>query len=322
MSNDFKADIIDLFSHKRGGHVQKYCYGGHVRVDGTTGSRLWHDFVTEHEHYYPIRAEINSIPELLANIGRRYDNVIDFGIGDEAAIRKKILPILKSQGQLQHFTAVDFSRKSLDDNLGILRSEMPDLDINDIQGDFYHVHEVKGKHRLGFLFGPNISNQDMMVGEGLPYQAIVDRIGVLASTVRGDASGHLIISNDKTSDLRKALRAYEHPYFNSMMTGLMYDIQSQYEPEGNFCPSLWHYEPVLDDKNHVIQHTLAASMTQDFTIDDHYFTVAKGEQFVVLNSFKYPLDLLMQMFDDAGLQDKRVVANSNANPLLFIEAAV
>ncbi len=322
MSNDFKSDIIDLFSYKMGGHVQKYCYGGDARPDGTTGSKLWHDFVTAHEHYYPIRDEIASVPMLLANLGRRYDNIIDFGIGDEAAIRSKMIPILRLQEKLKYFTAIDFSRKSLDDSLGILRREMPEININGIQGDFYHTHKVKGSNRLGLLFGPNISNQDMMVGEKLPYGTIVERLGILASTVRGDASGHLVVSIDKIPDLRKALKAYEHPYWNSMMTGLAYDIQSKLKPEGDFSPSLWHYEPVLDQDNHVVQHTLAPSLDQNFTIDDYEFDIKKGEQFVVLNSFKFPLDLFMGMLEDAELSNNRIIANSNDHPMVFVESAV
>ena len=110
---NFKQDIIDLFSGRLGGHVQRYCYGNGVRGDGASGSGLWHHFVSAHDNYYPINAEIALIPDLVARLDDRYDTVVDFGIGDEKAVRNKMLPILASQKGLKRYTAIDDSRENL-----------------------------------------------------------------------------------------------------------------------------------------------------------------------------------------------------------------
>ncbi|MBI1300569.1 MAG: hypothetical protein GC137_02825 [Alphaproteobacteria bacterium] len=318
--SEFEKDIFDLFYHVRGGHVQKYCFSNFARPYGETGAGLWHDFVNAHDNYYPIRAEIALIPEFLRELGRDYDTLIDFGPGDERAVREKILPVVGVQKRLKRYTAIDSSLENLRSGTSVLNAERPDLEVEGIHGDFYDPQNVRGLNRLGVLLGATISNQDMRVGDDIPFQAIVERMRTLGRTTRGEGQGHLVLSFDNNPDLKKAVKAYEHPSWMRMMTGLMYDVQTKLNPEGDFSPSLWHYVPIIDNDNHVIQQGISPSVDQSFSIGGHEFNLKRADLFVITNNIKFPHDLFMELVEAAGLRPNRVVAQSDDHPMVFVEA--
>ena len=200
--------------------------------------------------------------------------------------------------------------------------ERPDLDISGIRGDFYEAQTVAGRHRLGILLGATISNQDMVVDGELPRDVIIERLRILGRNLRGDCDGRLVMSFDSNPDFKAAAKAYEHMSWMRMMTGLMYDVASKLKPEGDFSPSLWHYVPIIDERNHVVQQTISPSVDQSFSIDGYEFNVRRGDLFVITNNFKFPHDMFMGMVEEAGLVPNRVIANSNDHPMVFVEASV
>ncbi len=316
----FKQDILELLSHSRGGHAGKWVYADTKRPSFGTGAELWHDFVTANNNYYPIRAEIDLIPTLLNGLAKNYDTVIDFGIGDEFALNGKTLPILLSQENLRKYAPIDISRNELDNGLLHLKSKLKGIHTQAIESDFYSPKAIEGHNKLGLFLGTTISNQDMMVGEKLPRETIVNRLKTLKETTHGSGDSSLIISLDTNPDLNHALDAYQHISWVRMMTGLMYDIQTHLKPEGNFTPSMWHYAPVIDKENHVIQQVLSPSIDQDIVIDGQEFNVKKGDQFVAINNFKYPLDLFKEMIEEAGLVPYKAPITSDEHSMCFIEA--
>lgn len=318
----FKQDIIDLLSHKKGGHVQKWLYSDHIRADNSSGSKLWHNFITSNESYYPIQSEIDLIPILLGRIKTDYDTIIDFGLGDISAVNNKIIPILRSQPALKRYVAIDISDNQLTLGTDIVQTKFPQIQTQSIKGDFYKTRTISGTKRLGIFLGSTISNQEMMVGQKLPEQAIINRLITLGHTVKGNESGSLIISSDANPNLKHALNAYQHPSWIQMMTGLMYDIQDLAQPTGNFNPSLWHYAPVIDDKNHVLHQVITPTVNQSFAIDEHEFNIKKGEQFVVKNNFKYPLDLFTEIVQKAGLTILAPPIQSQNNPMAMLETHI
>lgn len=322
--SDFKRNIIDLFSGKRGGHVQKYLYGDVTRPDSSTGSGMWNDFVTSSHNYYTIQRETDLIPKLLERVGVDYDTVVDFGVGNEKAIKGKLLPILKVQSNLRNFCGVSYSRDELNEAIPIIQQEIPRLDTQKIEKDFYKpISGIHGDYRLGLLFGGTITNQEMRVGDPLPRDLIVQRLRTLGDTVRGDGKrGDLVISLDTNPDLNDASAAYLHPSWVRMMTGLMYDVADKLNPQGNFSPSLWHYVPFVDEENFVVHHCVSPSVDQKFSIDGQEFDMKAGEKFVAINTFKFPLPYFLEMVRDAGLETREPVIQDNAHPMVFVEAYV
>ncbi len=319
----FEKDIIDLFSGARGGHAQKWLYADHPRPDRHSGSQLWHDFLVAAKSYYPIRGETEMMPKLIADLAPDFDTVVDFGIGDEKAVRQKTLPLLRSQKDLKWYYAIDISNDNLQSGVAAIKRDLPHLRTRGVQGDFYEVQNgMEGRKRLGLFLGSTISNLDMKADDEFPREQIVERLATLGKTMRGGEEGSLVVSLDANPDLAHALDAYQHPVFARMMTGLMYDVQSLLKPQGRFNPSMWHYAPVADPKNHVVHQIISPSMDQDFEISGKRFSVRRGDQFVVINCFKYPLDLFVEMLKEAGLKPKAAPVESDDTPMIMIEAAL
>ncbi len=301
MNTKFKEDILDLFSFKKGGHVQKWIYNDYIRPDGNTGSALWHSFVTSSKDYYLIQKEIDLIPELLKTIPRDFDTVIDFGLGNERAINNKVLPILLSQKNLKRYVAIDISSDILKLGKEKLEQQFNHLNIEQIHGDFYAPHKITGQNKLGIFLGSTISNQDMMIDENFPRTQIIKHLATLRETVKGNEKGSLILSIDTNSDLQNAMNSYQHPSWISLMTGLMFDVKKELEPIGDFNPSMWHYNPIINKKNHVIQHSISPTSDQNFSISGQEFNLKKGELFVIINCFKYPLEFFNELLSEAGI---------------------
>lgn len=319
----FSQDITDLFSFKRGGHVQKWLYADHDRPDHKSGSQIWHDFLVAAQNYYPIRGETEMMPSLIASIAPDFDTVVDFGIGDEKALRQKTIPLLRSQKGLQRYYAVDISNDNLNAGMAEINRDLPHIKTRGLNGDFYEIQRgIEGRKRLGLFLGTTISNLDMRIGDEFPRAQIVRRLATLGKTLHGGDENSLVVSFDANPDLAHALRSYDHPVFARMMTGLMYDVQSQLKPKGRFNPSMWHYAPIADVKNHVIHQVVSPSMDQDFEINGRRFSVKRGDKFVVMNCFKYPLELFIDMVREAGLKPEGSLVRSEDTPMVMIEATV
>ncbi len=109
--NQFKQDVIDLFSGKRGGHVEHWLYSDTLRKE-YSGSQLWQEFLKASNDYYVLGNEIDLIakvaPSLTASLPL-VDAVVDFGVGDGQALQKKVLPIVDSLKTVQSYIGVDLS---------------------------------------------------------------------------------------------------------------------------------------------------------------------------------------------------------------------
>lgn len=318
----FKQDIIDLFSHKRGGHVQKWIYNDQIRPDNTSGSTLWHNFITSSADYYPIQHEIDLIPQLTNQISHDFDTVIDFGLGNQRAINNKTIPILLSQTNLKRYIAIDVSENSLLGGTQRVKNQFNKIHISRINGDFYNQHDVEGIKRLGLFLGSTISNQDMIHGEEFPRNSIVNHLKTLGNTVKNSNQGTLIISFDSNPDLKSALSAYQHPSWISMMTGLMHDVAAELTPSGDFNPSMWHYAPKIDVQNNVLHHIICPTIDQTFCIGNIEFNLKKDDQFVIINCFKYPIDLFSELLTEAGFTPSNSPVRSTHNTMTLIDSHI
>ncbi len=300
--NEFKDDIVDLFSMKRGGHVQKWLYTDSLRPDNRSGASLWHNFVNTNKKYYIIREEIRIIPEIINKIDKNYDTVVEFGIGDKISTEQKTLPLLKSLPDLKKYYAIDVSTENISSGFEILNKETNHIKTISIVNDFYaDNNEIEGENRLGLCLGATISNQEMRIGREFPRERIINQLKTLGKTVKGNKRGNILLSIDANPNLDGALAAYQHPSWINMMTGLMYDVKELLKPKGDFNPSLWHYSPVIDREHHVIHQAISPSSNQYFSIDEHEFRIKEGEHFVVKNNFKYPYDVFIELSKQAGL---------------------
>ncbi len=319
--NTFRNDIIDLFSMKRGGHVQKWLYTDFSRPDGRSGASLWHNFVNTNKNYYIFHEEIRIIPSIVQKLDKNYDSVIEFGIGDRLAIENKTLKILRALPKLKNYYAIDISDEQISSGFSILKNCISHIETIGIVNDFYSDNHIEeGENRLGLCLGATISNQEMRIGKAFPRERIVNQLHVLGKTVKGNKRGNILLSIDANPDLEGALAAYQHPSWINMMTGLMYDVRDFLRPDGDFNPSLWHYTPVIDRDNHVIHQAISPSANQNFSIGEQEFRIKNGDCFVVKNNFKYPYEVFAQLSREAGLVPEDSAETSRKYNMVILSA--
>ncbi|MFP4098290.1 MAG: L-histidine N(alpha)-methyltransferase [Alphaproteobacteria bacterium] len=318
-----RQDTIDWFSRKRGGHMQKYMFGTIPRPDGRTGASLWHEFLRVQKDYYIIEAEASMIPGLTRALGKNFDTIVEFGVGDEHSLRTKTLPIISSQPLLERYRGFDISSDQLAFAEEFLREHAPHVTMESIVGDFYgNPITPKGNHVLGLCLGSTISNLDIMAGEPFPAQTLVENVGTLLKASKGSEDGSLGFSFDASRDFNRTVQVYTHPVTQKFVTGVMYDIKSVLKPEGNYDPAKWQYHALVDEDNYVIQNGVVPLSNQNFSIGGHNFNFKPGDApLIIVNAFKIPLDVMLGILDEAKVKCCSDPIRSNDHPMVMLEIA-
>ena len=233
------------------------------------------------------------------DIGQRHpdiDTVVDFGVGDKLAIMNKVLPIIRGLDNVKMYAGIDVSEdflkaacKRVSEGAGILATP--------INGDFYKDRiTLPGRKKLGLMLGSTITNQNMKEGDDFPRAEIVSKLSHIKQTM--GAGNHMIFTYDSNPDPDSAMNAYDHVFWSRHVTGMMYEVNKY--AEGNVKPSAGGHKMVGDSNAHVIHQCSEATENQNFSIDGHDFHISKGERFVTVNNFKYPLKLFQDLCEEAG----------------------
>lgn len=310
----FKRDILDLFARKRGGHVQRWVYSDRERGAEESGSALWHAFLRACHNYYVLPNEIDliraSIPHL-AHSGRLgiFDTIVDFGPGDENAIRNKAMPVILGCENARIYAPIDLSQEFLRRATSEIATNCKNIAIQSFVRDFFKdTFVLPGRKRLGIFFGATISNQEMMENGPFPENIIIQRLEHIGKLIGND--NEMLITFDANPDSKSAVDAYDHITWRRLFTGVMYDIKALLKPKGNFRPSAWHHESVWDDRAHVIHQCITADRDQNFSIDGQEFRIQKGERFIIKNNFKFPVPVFQAMAKNAGYKINGVFQDS------------
>jgi len=316
---DFRADIIDLFERKRGGHVQHWLYSDTARQQ-MTGSELWRAFTRSSRAYYIPRDEISLIaarsPGMLAQSAA--DTVVDFGVGSVSVVRNKVMPIISGLDKVKIYAGVDISEDMLSQAANAVHQDRPDLSIETYHQNFHHGRiELGGHKRLGLLFGCSVTNQNMKETEGFPHDEIVKNLKDFQTHLGQD--GELLITYDANTNSQQAMESYDNPYWPQHVTGLMYDIERMLKIGGDFDPAAWEHEKHWDHRAHVIHQCVVASRAQTLVMEDREYHFRRGERFVTINCFKFPDDLFDSLCDEAGF---KTLAKQQLNTLRLQHLAV
>lgn len=297
--SQFKQDIIDLFNYKKGGHVDHWLYSDSPRKN-MSGSQLWQEFLRSSQNYYILPNEIELISNLSSKLSHlsHIDTVIDLGVGGEMATVNKAIPVIKGLGNVKNYVGVDISKDFVE---AACQRVANDLHIHAVQvhGDFYKIQQkMPGQSRLGIMFGSTITNQNMKENDVFPRHDIVTQLEKIGSLI--GKGNNLLISFDANEDRDSAINAYENKFWSGHVTGIMYDIRDI--AKGDFSADAWVHKKVWGKDVAVIHQCAEATRDQNFTIDEEEFSIRKGDRFVTVNNFKYPVELFKSMCEEAGLE--------------------
>lgn len=304
----FEKDVIDLFSKKRGGHVEHWLYSDTLRKN-FTGSQLWQEFLRASTEYYVLNNEVQLIKNKAAALSSALPvvkTVVDFGVGSGAAIRQKVSPLLSHLKTVQSYIGVDISADFLKNAKNIVADNFSYLNTQGIHADFFEKSfALPKKNVLGVMLGCTISNMDALEGDAFPRSHIVKRLSHLKDVL--GKNNHLLVSYDANTDVKSILSAYSNEYWGRHVTGIMYDVAPM--ASSGFSASDWKHTRVWNDKAHVLHQCAETTKDMSFSVLEKEFSVSKGKRFVTVNNFKFPKSLFQALCDEAGFEVKESFAD-------------
>jgi len=308
---DFKQDILDLFDRKRGGHVQHWLYTDSRRGD-QSGADLWRAFTRSSRAYYIPRDEVALIQEYAPTMvaSSDADTVVDFGVGSRAAIRSKVMPIIRRLQNARLYVGVDISEAFLTNANNIVRQEAPALEVNTHHRDF-HAGPIAcgGDKRLGLLFGCSVTNQEMMEGDGFPRRAILRNLRDFKDHL-GKGS-ELLVTYDMNHHGDQVTNAYRSADWSRHVTGLTYDVARLLQKGGDFDPAAWRHEMIWNDQVKVLHHCIVAEKAQTLELDNRTYQFNQHERFVAANNFKFSHELFSDLCQEAGFISAQSAAHKS-----------
>lgn len=315
---NFRKDVLDLFNRNKGGQMSRWSY----LHDG--GAR-WSKFIESGQYYIP-GEEAQLVATNVSQLAKRFkiaSVLVDFGSGDEFAVKNKAMPLANSLKNLRFYVPIDLARDLLQRATNVARELVPpNVDVVPINGDFYrdYVYDSEQEDRsivipegntLGIMLGSTISNINMMevnYESEFPRRAVVKNIQRMASLLDKNPGKHsLAISWDSNPDLDNALKTYDDPNWHKMITGWLYHVDTMLQPTSPiksraFDPEKWHYEGIIDAHRFTIHQCVVAEKRMEFKLNGQLITINRGDRYVAVNNTKYPTHFMRSLIQEAGFE--------------------
>lgn len=248
-------------------------------------------------------------------------SVLEFGPGTTMAFREKTLPLV------QGLTTPN-SRCILVDNsaafLEELRREYGDNlhKLALVQDDIFSGRRFTHAEETTFMvmFGRTFGNLDAPASFMPPYQ---DATLTLRNLAKAAPSGWLAVSVGSNLDAPAAKTYYEaHPDFQ---LNVFYRMQAEVWIEGDFDPTVLHYEADVRGNDEFLQvvHTAIFSRDMAFRMEDVSFKFKKGDRLHLKNSFCFSANFMREAAICAGLEPIDVLSDGLGSDLhVFRKRAV
>jgi dimethylhistidine N-methyltransferase len=242
------------------------------------GSELFEQ-ITQLPEYYLTRAEREILTARASEIGHLTGPdrvVVEFGSGSATKT-----PLLLSAVTPAAYVPIDVSAEFLRESAAALAERFPGLAITPIVGDFLQPlslpSDISGTPRLGFFSGSTIGN--MTVPEA------VDFLRKIAGTLGDEAM--LLIGIDRIKDAAVLEAAYDDKQGVTAEFNLNLLHRINRELRASVPVEAFRHRALWNDAESRIEMHLEALRDVGFSIEDHYFSIAKGETIHTENSLKY-----------------------------------
>lgn len=244
------------------------------------GSELFEE-ITDLPEYYPTRTETKLLKDngaaFAASVGPGRA-VIEFGSGSSA----KTPHLLKAIDPAA-YVPIDISGEFLEHSASLLQEEFPDLPIYPVEADFMNRVElpeaVADMPKLGFFPGSTIGN--------MIARTSVNLLRFMRETLGEGAQ--LLIGFDRIKDVQMLVDAYDDSAGVTAQFSLNLLDRINRELEGNIPVDQFRHQAVWNDLYARIEIYLEAQGDVDFSIDDHEYSLRKGQKIHIENSHKYGL---------------------------------
>lgn len=274
--------------------------------------------IMELDEYYLTGAEYEIIErqkgdllQLFANGASRF-SLIEFGAGDGLKT-KVLLKHFLSQGADFKYVPIDISENVLDLLLTDLEKNLPGLEMEGLQGEYFQALVALGKtdtaRKVVLFLGSNIGNF-------LKPVAIKFLTRVAENLSKGD---RLMIGADLKKDPEKILAAYNDSKGITRAFNLNLLERINRELDGDFMLDQFHHYPVYDPMTGEARSYLVSTVDQTVNISriNASFHFKAWEPIYMELSQKYDLDTLEELARESGF---RILHNFYDSNKYFVDS--
>lgn len=307
--SQFAQDVDEGLSSHPKRLSSKYFYD-------SNGDKLFQQIMNL-EEYYLTRAELNIFETQKERMLEIFDSggafrIVELGAGDGMKT-KVLLKYFQEEGAEFSYNPVDISANVLEDLQESMRSELPDLVINPLAGDYFTVlSDLKfrsHKRNIVFFLGSNIGNfrHDL---------AVAFLSSIQQNLEPGD---NLLIGFDLKKDPKRILRAYDDSkgVTRAFNLNLLHRINA--ELGGNFNVDEFDHNPIYDPMTGECRSYLVARTPQEVYIADleKTFKFEAWEPIYMEVSKKYDLQEIAGLASETGFQVETNLTDSEG---LFVDS--
>ncbi len=295
----FEADTYAWFKGQRHGHMGKWQYG-EPEYDGdpVRGGELWDiwEQAASDDNMLARQGRIikEQIDDMVALTKPRH-TLIDLGPGGLHAVTRNTLPFIEGYGDdLSNYIAIDITKEATEgavNKVGLIQPALNRLALND---DFLKagLHIPAIGQSVALFMGGTIGNFEAEPNTPQAIELMAQKIIKLKQVLPPDTV--VFIGLEATQDKDLLFADYDDPRHAEYEINLMHQIKRDIIPdEEGFDPHAWKYSMAWYPDAHQFCHIAEATADQKFNMLGERIHFTKGAQFVVDNSFKFPI-LAMQ----------------------------
>lgn len=280
--------------------------------DPVNGEKYYEDLIYNYPDYYLYREEINLIKRSEKSITANIlpgSTVIEFGVGTEKAFRNKTMPFLQAIKGLKKYVPVDLCPYYLEKSKEIVESEMTGVTVEGLVKNFITHCTVAGDYK-----NPVVWYKGGTIGNLTP-EMCVSFFQRLSAAMPKDSL--IIVGTDSNQNPESLAAAYDNHKVARVMENILYRINRDCPVEG-FDPKAFRYDYHWDAETHGVQHRLLATRTQQFLFKGESYSIAEGEHWHTLTSYKYPVSVFQEFAAQGGLILKESLIDDNQNMTIHI----
>jgi len=306
--NVFENDVLDWFDGKFHGHMGKWQYiAPKFAGDPCRGNELWDIWEQQSGTTNMLNRQKQIIHEnakAIATLSGDRQTLVDLGPGAIHAVESNTLPIIRAfEGQIKKYISIDMDEFFASESAKHVQQSIQNIESIGHGADFTKpVQGMKTEGKVIALFnGGTIGNFASPPNTKNAIASMAERISELKYNL--PTGTILFIGLEATQDAETLYFDYDHPAHAEYEINVMHAIKRDLIPhEKGFNPYAWKYAMKWWPEAFQFCHIAEATENQYFQIKDRKFRIFKGDQFVVDNSFKFPVLAMQRAVQLAGAE--------------------
>jgi L-histidine Nalpha-methyltransferase len=324
----FLRDVLAWFRKTNDGHMGKWQYfDPKFDDDPARGGLLWQEWVEAESHFYMLKSQsalisrcVKEIRELIGPVS----TLLDLGPGEESAVVSNTFPFMKAFANgLRVYIPVDLCESFATRAASLVSKEGLNIEAYPRVADFTKTRLglSPDEKTLALCFGGIIGNYEGFQNTGRATELLSTELQSLRQHI--PLGSHIIFGLDANQDPASLYQSYDHPVHAAYEINVLYRIRRDLMPnETGFKPDKWKYSMAWYPEGHQFCHIAECTQSQNFLLSGQRFTFQVGEQLVVDNSFKFPVEVFQHSARLAGFETVKSFLDDQDRMALHLLKAV